>query len=141
MNFDITRFTTTKCEYLGKKRKTITLLHLMTSVGPSNTKLKYVPSILVASNPADSSSSIASGPSSSPTNFRCACNTGYSLALDGRHCVRSPECGHVRVDVVFVLDTSNSVSHQSYKNALGVVVEFVRFIQRVSLVCHRRISS
>ena len=90
---------------------------------------------------ADSSSSIASGPSSSPTNFRCACNTGYSLALDGLHCVRSPECGHVRVDVVFVLDTSNSVSHQSYKNALGVVVEFVRFIQRVSLVCHRRISS
>ena len=65
-------------------------------------------------------------------SFHCECKTGYTLHNDGFHCKRSANCGHVRVDVVFVLDTSNSVSHESFRDELGIVVHFVRFIQKVS---------
>ena len=40
-------------------------------------------------------------------------------------------CGHVRVDVVFVLDTSNSISHEGFRDALGIVTHFVKFFEKV----------
>ena len=39
--------------------------------------------------------------------------------------------GDSRVDVVFVLDSSNSIGHDNYADALNIIVEFVKFIQQV----------
>ena len=63
-----------------------------------------------------------------PLSHHCECKYGFTLAEDGRHCIRSQDCGHVRVDVVFVLDTSNSVHDSNYTAALEMVVLFVKFV-------------
>ena len=63
---------------------------------------------------------------------RCACPPGFTLDKDGHHCKQNEECGRVRVDVIFVLDSSNSLRREDFSEELGVVKEFIEFCQEVS---------
>ena len=77
----------------------------------------------------------------------CACRPGYQLDDDGIHCYPTPPpptllpeptvesgspCGHVRVDVVFVIDSSNSIGHKDFARALMFVVNFIEFFRAVN---------
>ena len=64
---------------------------------------------------------------------KCGCHEqfGFELTEDGLHCKKSEHCGHVRADVVFILDTSLSVDDDDFQDELAIVVHFVRFIQQV----------
>ena len=62
--------------------------------------------------------------------YRCTCGPGYTLQADKLGCERTKEC-HINADVVFALDSSGSVTQKSFDAALGIIKEFVRFIEQV----------
>ena len=62
-------------------------------------------------------------------NHHCECGKGYQLQ-DTTRCVKIKEC-HVNVDVVFVIDSSDSVTEKSFEDAMILIKEFVRFIEQV----------
>ena len=43
------------------------------------------------------------------------------------------EC-HVNVDVVFVIDSSTSVTEKSFEDSMILIKEFVRFIEQVRVI-------
>ena len=51
---------------------------------------------------------------------------------DGYHCKLDKDCDRVRVDVIFVLDSSNSLAGDDFSEELGVVREFIEFCKNVS---------
>ena len=63
---------------------------------------------------------------------RCKCRPGYTLDKDGYHCKLDKDCDRVRVDVIFVLDSSNSLAGDDFSEELGVVREFIEFCKNVS---------
>ena len=64
-------------------------------------------------------------------SYQCACGPGYKLQADGKSCKK--EC-HVNVDVVFVVDTSRSVTPKSFRDSMNILREFIRFIEQVNIL-------
>ena len=70
-------------------------------------------------------------------NHYCKCKPGSKLADDGKHC---KNCGHIRADIVFVLDSSNSISFDSFYNGIHFVTEFMDFLKRVGMIEKDRVT-
>ena len=66
------------------------------------------------------------------TLFHCECDPGFVLEEpEGIHC-KPTQLESVKVDVLFVLDSSNSLRREDWANELGMVVQVVERFQKVS---------